>query len=467
MLSPSPRPPASGRSLRRRSVAALAGAAFACLAGDALALQPLGDFLEHAKTWNPDNRAAAAVVNQRDAEVGISNGNLEPNLNFNFLYTHNQYEITTSSLFPSSLTTYLAELGANVKPMVPYPTGGSPEVIQPGNQFDGNIILQVPIINIANWERRAVSKATLEGAKADAANAGVLVQKNVTRDYYQLLGYEAVLLAATQNLDVAKHNTKLARDKKENGTGSELDVQRALADEAKASQQVTGAQLSVVNARRDLYSLSGVAPDPASTFPDDDLHQEPAIEGWLAGAATVPSVKSAEAARDSAEKATHAARTGWLPTVNGVAEEKFTNATAFSGGYSAFYLLQIAANWRLDNTILPQIHQQDAIFSAARANADKARINAEDAVYRDWQQVRADIDVSRAARAQVAATKLAASLAEDRYQNGVATQLDVLQARQDAFAAEVSRIQADSDLAYARTALRIDSGRYHAGDDGR
>ena len=463
-------PPSRSRSPRRarspRTVVTAALALVALAPFPAYALQPLQDFLQHAKTWNPDNRAAHAVVQQRDAEVGISSGNLEPNLTGNFLYTRNEHEVTSDSLFniasigsaiPSSLAStaapFLKALGS-----LPVST------LQPYNQLDGNITLQIPILNIANWERRSVSKATLEGAKADEANAGNQVQKGVTRDYYQVLGYEAVQQAATQNLDVAHHNLKLARDKKENGTGSELDVQRALAEEAKAAQQLTSAQLSLVNARRDLYSLTGVEPQPANGFPDDDLHQESALEGWMAGASTVPSVRTAEAARLSAEKATHAARTGWLPTVYGVAEEKFTNATALTGGYSNFYLLQIAATWRLDNTILPQIHQQDAIFAASQANADKARIAAEDSVYRDWQQVHADIEGSTSARAQVAATKLAASLAEDRYQNGVATQLDVLQARQDAFAAEVTRIQADSDLAYARTALRIDSGRFRSED---
>jgi outer membrane protein TolC len=340
-------------------------------------------------------------------------------------------------------------------------------IIQPYNQIDGNIILTVPIINVANWDRRGVSKATLDGAKADEANAGITVQKNVTRDYYQLLGYEAVLQSATKNRDVAHHNVKLARDKKESGTGSELDVQRALADEARAEQNVTAAQLNVTNSRRDLYSLSGMAPDEASTFPDDDLHPEEPLESWMASAQSVPSVKSAAAARASAVRASHAARTGWLPTLTGTAEEKGTNATGFTGGHSAFYLLQVAANWKLDNTVLPQIRQQNAIAAAARANEDKARQAADDAVYKDWQQVKADIDASRSARAQVASTKLAASLAEDRYANGVATQLDVLQARQDAFAADVARIQADSDLAYARIALRIDSGRFQPKEDTR
>lgn len=434
-------------------LALLVTSALAVPARPALALQPLTDFLSHAKTWNPDNRAAKATVDQRDAEVSVQSGNLAPNLQFNGMYTRNQYEVDSSTLFGGS--------GAALPPAIAKVFASLPNtVITPQNQLDGNAILTVPIINVANWDRRSVSKATLAAAKADQANAGLAVEKNVTRDYYQLTGYEAVLQSAIKNLDVAKHNVKLARDKKESGTGSELDVQRALADQAKAEQQVTSAQLSVTNSRRDLASLTGLPPEPVSMFPDDDLHDEPSLDGWMSGADKVPSVKSAEASRESAAEASHAARTGWLPTVNGIAEEKLTNATGFNGGHTALYLLELTANWRLDFTIIPQIHQQNAIAAEAQANEDKARIAAQDNVYKDWQQVRADIEASRSARAQVAATALAAKLAEDRYENGVATQLDVLQARQDAFAADVARIQADSDLGYARTALRIDSGRF-------
>ncbi len=423
-------------------------------ASPAYALQPLTEFLDHARTFNPDNRLAHAVTDQRDAEVDVATGNLEPNLALNGFYTHNQYEVTTGNLFT---------LPASVAGMFSIPN----LVIQPQNQVDANFTLTVPIINIANWDRRSVAKSTHAAAKADEANAAHAVAKNVTRNYYLLTGYEAVLLSATHNLDVAKHNVQLARDKKESGTGSELDVQRALADAARAEQNVTAAQLNVTDARRDLFSLTGVAPQPASAFPDDDLHEEDALAAWLSGMDRLPAVKSAVASRESAEEGSHAARTGWLPTVSGIAEEKLTNATAFSGGHSAFYLLQLAANWRLDNTILPQIHEQNAIAAQARANEDKVRIAAEDSIYRDWQQIRADIEASRSARAQVQSTRLAASLAEDRYANGVATQLDVLQARQDAFAADVARIQADSDLAYARAALRIDSGRQSSAEEKR
>jgi outer membrane protein TolC len=417
----------------------------------ASALQPVSDFLEHAKTWNPQNRAAHATTDQRDAEFDVQTGNLLPNFSAAGTYTRNQYEVTTAAIAPGLML----------------PASVQNAVIQPQDQFDANVLLTVPLINIANWDRRAAARATRSATRADEDNTGLTVQKSVVRDYFTLLADEAVLISATKNVVVAEHNVTLAHDRKESGTGSELDVQRALADRAKAEQSVTAAQLAVTNTRRDLFSLSGLAAEPASGFPEDDLHEEEPLPNWTGKAESVPAVKSATASRESAEEGARAARTGWLPSVQATAQEKFTNATAFAGGHSAFYLLQLGATWKLDTTILPQIRAQNAAAAAARANEDGVRIAAEDAVFRDWQQIRADIESARSTRAQVKASKLAASLAEDRYESGVATQLDVLQARQDAFAADVARIQADADLAYARLALRIDAGQLVAAKEKR
>ena len=375
----------------------------------------------------------------------MSTGQLLPNFVATASYTRNQYEVTTAALIPAG------SLPAGVS----FPN----TTIQPQNQLDATLVLNVPLIDVGRWDRRAAARATLEGARADEKNTQITVEKSVLRDYFTLLGDEAVLLSAKRNVDVARHNVELARTRRESGTGSELDAQRALADQAKADQSVTAAQFEVENVRRDLYTLSGLQPESASAFPEDDLHEETALENWTGRASWVPLVQSAAANREAAERGASAAKAALIPTVAAMGEERFTNATAFIGGHSAIYLLELTATWKLDMTIVPQLRAEQAAAAAARAEEERARLAAEDAVFRDWQQIRADIESARSARAQVAATKLAASLAEDRYAGGVATQLDLLQARQDAFSADVARIQADADLAYARLALRMDAGQ--------
>ncbi len=429
----------------RRFVPAVALLGCLLLPRSAMALQPVEEFLTRARTWNPQNRAAHATTAQRDAEVDVSTGQLLPNFTATGQYTRNQYDVTTAALIPAG----------SLPPGLSFPN----TVIQPQNQLDASLQLNVPLIDVGKWDRRAAAKSTLEGARADEKNTQITVEKNVLRDYFTLIGDEGVLSSAKQNVDVARHNVQLALDRKEGGTGSELDAQRAIADQAKAEQNVTAAQLAVDNTRRDLYSLSGLEAQPASEFPEDDLHEEGALEGWTGKAGAVPSVQSAAANVQGADDDYRAAKAAILPTVAGLGEERFTNATAFIGGHSAVYLLQLTATWKLDATIVPGLRAERAAVAAARANEDGARQAAEDAIFRDWQQIRADIESARSARAQVKATKFAATLAEDRYTGGIATQLDLLQARQDAFSADVARIQADADLAYARMALRLDAGQ--------
>jgi outer membrane protein TolC len=69
--------------------------------------------------------------------------------------------------------------------------------------------------------------------------------------------------------------------------------------------------------------------------------------------------------------------------------------------------------------------------------------------------VRSSIASSKAARAESEASRLAQALATERYQAGTVLQFEVLDTTRQAFQSEVTRIQADADLAIARQTLRI------------
>jgi outer membrane protein len=100
-----------------------------------------------------------------------------------------------------------------------------------------------------------------------------------------------------------------------------------------------------------------------------------------------------------------------------------------------------------------------AASSTAQLQAEKARLNARDQIFSDWQRFSASLIKIRAAQAQVEAAVRAAQVARDRYAAGVTTQLELITADRDLFSAEVSQIQARTELAIARASLRISSGR--------
>jgi outer membrane protein TolC len=115
-------------------------------------------------------------------------------------------------------------------------------------------------------------------------------------------------------------------------------------------------------------------------------------------------------------------------------------------------------NWTLDPSTYHAAKAQRTAQTLAEIRADRARVNARDNIHSAWQAVRAELSKVTAARAEAQASKHAAELARERYQAGSATQLDVQQAERDSFGSEVSQIQAEADLAYARLALRIAVG---------
>lgn len=409
-----------------------------------LALQPLDTFVRAARHANHSNREAAVTSTQREAEAQVAKAGIYPVFTAAGSYTRNQYEVAL--VLPEELTMGMADSSGRL-------------VIQPKNQFDGTLMLKIPVIDIGAWRRISAAKANQQASMASELATEQDVETQVYRGYYQLLGQEAVLEAARTTLEVANKNLQQVQDQLQLGTASELDIQRARAEIARAEGDVATANLAVVTARRQLATATSIEPEPATEFIEDDLHEETPIESWLAAAPQTPQVALATASRRAADASTAAAEAAWYPTLSANAQERFTNATSFSG-HSAVYLLQATLAWQFDGTLSPSVRAQKAAANASLIRAEYAERAAQDAIFQAWHQVRASIEKSRAARAQITAAKTAADLARDRYSLGAATQLEVVQAQQEAFRAEVARIQADTDLAYARAALRASSGQF-------
>ena len=421
--------------VRREVMRPLFAVGFVLLAAaPARALQPLEVFVAAAARHNPDALESRANVELQRAQAEVALGRVLPGLNARGSYTRNQYDS-------------IIDLGP-----------GQQVTVVPIQQLDALAALTVPLFDAAGFRRVTAARTSAKAADAQLAAVQLQVEATVAQDYYQLVANLALVTASQQALDASRENLRLATNRHQAGVAPELDLDRARADLEQQNQQVSAAGLQLALSSRALESASGVAPETAAAPTlDDDLHAEPQLDGAEAGLEKLPSVAAAVDLSKAAEQQAEAQRLTWLPTVAGSLAERGTSAPGFTG-HSFSWQAVVALNWAVDFTTPAAIHAQDAAFSAARAREQRARLAARDGIHRQWETVGANIARSRSARAGRAAANRAAESARDRYKAGAITQLELLQAQRDAFAAEVSRIQADADLVNARAQLRLATG---------
>lgn len=411
------------------------GVAVGALSSPAVATQPLDTFLERARGQSFDAREASATERQRSAEAGAAFGRLTPALSARGTFTRNQQEVA-------------ARL-----PNVPERL-----VITPLNQLDAVFQLDVPIIDLANYHRYKSAQALAESASAQRDATVVDVSRSVTRAYYQYLGASALVRSAKESIGAADANEKNVEARQSAGAATDLDLERASANVARAQQDLADAELGVALAGRSLETLSGLGPEASDgSFAEDDLHVEAPLQGWLDQTTKSPATRVVSHQREAAQRTAQAQSAALLPTLMATGTERLSNATGFAGRVSN-YSLQLILSWRLDYTLLKSDAAQQASLEAQQVRFERTERALADATFEAFQRVQAGIAKSSAARAQARAAARAAGLAQDRYGVGAATQLDVTQAQRDAFLASASRIQADSDLAYARAALRLSAG---------
>lgn len=438
--------------LRLAGLCALTG--LLAVATPARALQPLTSFVSAARAGNADARVAALTAVQQDADAQVSLGHTLPAASARGVYTRNQFEakIDPSQFAPAGLASTLA-----TKPLV----------IQPRNQLDAFFELDVPVVDAAGWTRTAAARANVRAAEHDARATMLDVQKQIANSYYQLVGAAALRRAGVRTLEAARQNLALTREREAGGVATPLEVERATAEIARDKRSISDAELSAELARRALRTLSGLTPEGDAPEVADDLHEEAPLERYEgAGGGSVPSVRAASSQRESAEDRALAAKLAFVPTVTASAQEHLTNASGFFG-HSAIWIATVTASWRVDLATVGTIRSEQAGAEIARVKEEAARQRALDQVHESWFRVHNGIAKSRAARAEAAAADAAVARARERYQEGAGTQLELVEAERDAFSAEVSRIQADAELAYARAALRLDAGQSLAPEDAR
>ncbi len=383
-----------------------------------------------ARTQSPVNREAAANSAVADARASETLGHALPGLSAAASYTRNQWDVEFGGL-----------------------------AVLPRNEVDAVAAVTVPLVDLAKFARISAAHRAAEAAVRRQEATERDVEAQVVQLYYQLAADVALVQVARNALDAVRANLKVTEDAARAGTVTSLDVQRATVEVERQSQQLTNAELEVKVVARALASRTGVAADTAGGAAlNDDLRAEAGLDQFEATAPDTPSVRAAVLERTAAERAASAQRLVLVPALSGAASERYTNAVGFLGGHHTAYAASLSLVWAFDFTTAPGIRARNGEAAAAAAREELTRRAIGDAIYRTWNGIQAGITRSRSARNQAAVSARAAEVARTRYRSGVGTQLELIQADRDAFAAQAGRIQADADLLNARAQLRLLAG---------
>ena len=396
---------------------------------------PLEGYLKAAAKNNFDQRETTAVSRQREGELQQNWGKLLPSASITATYTRNQQSVQ-----------------ANI------PSGPNGEtqllVINALNQLDANFTASVPLIDVAAWIRTAAAVSTAESSRLKMQSTGLETERQVARAYYALVAAESLVRSTERNQKANEDSFKLQQDRQTVGLASELDVRRSNAEVQRARQNVSDAYYSLAQARRQIETLSGLKADVSSDKLEDSLTEPSADEATLAHLALV---QGADRDVQSASRSKAAAWVFLVPTLTLQGSERYTNAPGF--GVNPFWSVAVKAQWTLDAAGFGTARQQAALATVAEVRAERTRRQAFEQLDDARELVKANIAKSRAATAQLESTQFATKLAKDRFVQGKATQLDVIQAERDELDAEVGLIRVNADLKYARALLQLSQGR--------
>ncbi len=270
------------------------------------------------------------------------------------------------------------------------------------------------------------------------------------------------LAIARRTLDSRRQTLALARQRLARGLISELDVRQFEADVATPAASVADFERQVAQQENALSVLVGHNPGAigrgrALTEMAARIPVPAGVPSALLG--NRPDVRSAEATLRGATARIGVAQAAWLPTFT-ITGQYGTQSTEFSKWFASgtnIWQAFAGVSIPLFSQGRPGAGEQ---VNIARARASQARSRYEQTVLVALREVedalvglRTAQDRSSAQERQVIALRRALDLATMRYQNGVSSYLDVLDAQRGLFGAELALTQAERDQLVAAVQL--------------
>lgn len=381
-------------------------------------------------------RAAEASAVVREAAAGLL-----PNLSARGSYTRN----SASAQFPRG--------------------PGELVVIQPLEQLSATGTLRVPLIVPSTWFDVARARGAARAADATAGAVRQQVRTGFAQAAYAAVAAEEAVAASERAALSAAELVRSAERRTATGTAAPLDVLRAKTELVRRQSDLAAARADLDRARLALGILlgreapvrvavpavtPGAAPDPSAT-----------PEALAADAlARRPELVAERARREAAEAGIRSAWARLAPQV-AASGSAFASDQPDATGHKDGWRVLVELSWTLYDGGYRYGARRQAEAQAAGASAaeEAARL----AVIQEVQDGLRDADLARErlrlAESQAQLAGDAAASVRRSFEAGVASSLDVIDANDRTYLADIGLAQARARLAQARLALGRALGR--------
>jgi outer membrane protein TolC len=340
--------------------------------------------------------------------------------------------------------------------------GGPTLFIQPLEQRTATGALRVPLIVPNAWFELAQSRDAARAADASAAATRLQVRTGFAQAAFASAAGEEIVAASARAATSAAELVRSAQRRVQAGTAAPLDVLKAEAEEVRRESDLARARADLARSRLALGILLGeerpvrvqvpAEPPVAPDAPPDALARDALVRR--------PELAAQRAQVDAAEAGVRSAWARLAPQLS-ASGSIFASDVAYPTGETEAWRASVDLVWPLYDGGLRygKRRQAEAQLEGARAAAEAQRL----AVIQEVLDGRRDLDVARErlrlAEAQRRLAADAAASARRSFDAGVASSLDVIDANDRLYQADVGLAESRARLAQSGLALERALGR--------
>ena len=357
-------------------------------------------------------------------------------------------------------------LGAllSLLPLPPGTTLPQPVVIQPLESLTGTLAARVPLLVPTAWFDLAAARDGERGAAAQAQAARLALRASLATTGHLGAAAEEAVSASERAVENAAALADSAERKVKAGTAPPLDALRARTEQVRRESDLVRARADLARVRQAAGALLGrtapvrVLVPAAGGEPGAPLE---AGEALVAEAlARRPEVAAAAAQSAAAEAQVRSAWARLAPQLS-ASGAAFTSDVPFPTGEKQGWRATVDLTWALYDGGFRYGKRRESEARAAGARAAEAAQRIQ--VAQEAQDAARDAGVAgerlRLAVEQRRLAEQAAGTARRGYEAGIASSLDVVDANDRLYAADVGLAEARARLAAARVALDRALGR--------